>query len=133
MQEVIPFLNLMKDISEMFGILEQRPIFSRKVWEDNESCIKVAKSPKFTARTKHIAIKYHHFREHVRNKTVKVVHVDTSEQIADILSNQKNISSQLFRFCIENKPAHGTNEEVLKFHKLDAVSISNRILEVVKN
>ena len=55
------------------------------------------------------------------------------DRIADILSNQKNISSQLFRFCIENKPAHGTNEEVLKFHKLDAVSISNRILEVVKN
>jgi hypothetical protein len=31
------------------------------VREDNQSCIAMAKNPKFTPQTKHIAIKYHHF------------------------------------------------------------------------
>ena len=36
-------------------------------------------------RTKHIAIKYHHFRKHV-NKTIMVNSIDTKEQTADILT-----------------------------------------------
>ena len=57
MREVIPFLNLMQEISDLFPVSKKKPIFKCKVFEDNESCIKVAKSPKFTPRTKHIAIK----------------------------------------------------------------------------
>ena len=41
---------------------------------------------KFSPRTKHIAIKYRHFREHVKNKTIRVVAIDTKEQIADIFT-----------------------------------------------
>ena len=60
-RETIPFLNLLKEISSTFGLSTSTPTFNIKVWEDNESCIKVANSPKFTPRTKYIAIKYHHF------------------------------------------------------------------------
>ena len=86
MREVIPFLNLMKEISVNFGLPNKKPVFSCKVWEDNESCIKVAKSPKFTPRTKHIAIKYHHFRCFVDDNTIDIHSVDTSEQLAGILT-----------------------------------------------
>ena len=86
MREVIPFLNLLKEISEVFAIQTNTPIFKCKVWEDNESCIKVATSPKFTPRTKHIAIKYHHFRKFVHDGTVSIHSFDTSEQIADIFT-----------------------------------------------
>ena len=57
MREVIPFLGLMKETSGLFGLLTRDPVFRCTVWEDNETCITVAKSPNFTPRTKHIAIK----------------------------------------------------------------------------
>jgi hypothetical protein len=37
-----------------------------KVFEDNEGAIEIAKVPKMRPRTKHLNIKYHHFREEVR-------------------------------------------------------------------
>ena len=59
-------------------------LFCCTVWEDNESCITVAKRPKFTPRTKNIAIKYHHFRRFVSYGTIIMNSIDTTEQIADI-------------------------------------------------
>ena len=76
----------MKETSDLFGLNDNQPIFKCKVWEDNESCIKVAKSPKFTPRTKHIAIKYHHFRRFVQDGTIDIRSIDTKEQIADIFT-----------------------------------------------
>ena len=86
MREVIPFLNLMQEISELFPISDKKPVFKCTVYEDNESCIKVAQSPKFTPRTKHIAIKYHHFRRFVKDGTIELQSIDTKEQIADIFT-----------------------------------------------
>jgi len=54
------------------------------VWEDNRRCIKVAESPKFTPRTKHVALKYHHFRQFVSDGTIRIHPNDTLEQVADI-------------------------------------------------
>ena len=86
MREVIPFLNLMQEISNLFGISNEKPVFRCTVYEDNESCIKVAKSPKFTPRTKHIAIKYHHFRSYVEKGTILLKSIDTKDQLADMLT-----------------------------------------------
>jgi hypothetical protein len=35
-------------------------------------------------RTKHNALKYHHFREHVSNGTIKINLIGTKDQIANI-------------------------------------------------
>ena len=35
----------------MFGLLTCKLVFKCKVWEDNDSCITVAKAPKFTPHT----------------------------------------------------------------------------------
>ena len=86
MREVIPFMGLLKEISSTFGLISRRPVFKCTVWEDNNSCITVAKSPKFTPRTKHIAIKYHHFRSFVADGSIVINPIDTSEQLADILT-----------------------------------------------
>ena len=48
-------------------------VFNCKVWEDNESCIKVVTSPNFTPRTKH-------------NGTNTICSIDTLEQIAVIFT-----------------------------------------------
>ena len=86
MREDIPFLGLMEEIGGIFGLLTRKPVFKCTVWEDNDSCIVVAKSPKFTPRTKHIAIKYHHFRSFVASGKIVVNPIDTTEQLADILT-----------------------------------------------
>jgi len=86
MREVLPFLNLMQEIEKFLPVKKTEPKFFCTVWEDNRSCIKVAESPKFTPRTKHIALKYHHFRQFVADKTVRINPIDTLEQNADILT-----------------------------------------------
>ena len=96
MREVIPFMNLMQETQDLFEIKHDKPIFHCTVWEDNESAIKVAKSPKFTPRTKHIAIKYHHFRRYVTDGTIDIRSIDTKNQIADMLT--KPLSEKGFCF-----------------------------------
>ena len=39
-----------------------------------------------STRTKHLNIKYHHFREEVRKGTVSIYHTRTEDQIADIFT-----------------------------------------------
>ncbi len=86
MREMLLFLNLMQEIGVVFEFFNPKPKFHCKVFENNMSCIKVAESPKFTPQTKHIAIKYHHFRRFVSDGTVTIHHIDTKQQIADIFT-----------------------------------------------
>ena len=74
----------------------QNPIVKCKVFEDNESCIAIAKSGKFSPRTRHIAIKYHHFREYVKKGIIQIHSIDTKEQTADIFT--KPLSADLFKY-----------------------------------
>ena len=48
--------------------------------------IQLANVPKMTPRSKHIALHYHFFFEHVREGSVGVEHVSTDLQIADMLT-----------------------------------------------
>jgi hypothetical protein len=43
----------------------------------------LATEQKYRPRTKHIALKYHHFRSFVKDKKVTILPIDTKEQIAD--------------------------------------------------
>ena len=56
------------------------------MFEDNIGAEELAKVPKNRPRTKHIAVKYHHFREAVRKVHLKIIRVDTTEQLADIFT-----------------------------------------------
>ena len=62
-----------------------------KVQEDNQSCITMAENPKFTPRTKHIAIKYHYFWKHVITQSnpdgfIQLDYCPTDDQVADIFT-----------------------------------------------
>jgi len=54
------------------------------VYEDNRGALELAKIPKLRPCTKHIALKYHHFHEHVQNGKVCIHAIDMREQLADI-------------------------------------------------
>ena len=85
LREVIPLMTLMEEINEVFPLHIDKPNFLCKVFEDNQSCIKMAVAPKFTPRTKHIALKYHHFKAHVGTK-INISYIHTDMQKADILT-----------------------------------------------
>jgi hypothetical protein len=51
---------------------------------DNVSAISISKNSVIHSKTKHIPIKYHFLRDQVTQKIVKIVYLDTKEQIADI-------------------------------------------------
>ena len=45
------------------GKKEITPNVHCKLFEDNNGALELAKAPRYRPRTKHIAVKYHHFRE----------------------------------------------------------------------
>ena len=91
LREAIPIQNLSKEINCIFTLHVPTPDFCLTVHEDNLSTIKMAESLKFTPRTKHIAIKYHHFRSRVQcsyNPTgdIKIRYLESKKQLADIFT-----------------------------------------------
>ncbi|KAG4218676.1 hypothetical protein PC116_g32844 [Phytophthora cactorum] len=57
-----------------------------KIFEDNQSCIKMTKNPVNHGRAKHIDIKYHHIRDEVKHGEVLVEYCETATMLADILT-----------------------------------------------
>ena len=86
MRDVIPMLDLLDELKQVIPILEGTPTLHCTVFDDNRWCIDLVNFPKLRPRTKHIALKYHHFREHVKNKTITVNYIETDDQLADIFT-----------------------------------------------
>ena len=85
----------MVEVGKDFPLHNPKPEFHCKLFEDNNSCIRAAESSKFTARIKHIVIKYHHFRKHVAEKKFSIFPIDTKYQLADIFT--KPLDRVIFR------------------------------------
>jgi len=67
---------------------------------DNQSCVALAKSPEFHARTKHIDIQYHFIREKVEDKSVKLEFCPTDQMVADVLT--KALPLEKHQWCTTN-------------------------------
>jgi histone deacetylase 1/2 len=94
LREVIPMMVLLHELKEVFPTIVSTPKIHCKVWEDNQGCLSLAKEGKFSPRTKHIAIKYHHFRSKVQDGSISIHSIDTKEQTADIFT--KPLDEALF-------------------------------------
>ena len=90
LREVIPLMTLLEELGEISPLYTAKPDFICAVWEDNQSCIAMMEAHKFTPRTKHIAMKYHHFRSHVDLGKIKIIYKPSEKQIADILTKPVN-------------------------------------------
>ena len=77
--QVLWMKQTLKDIKVLYD--ELIPILC-----DNTSVINISKNLVMHSRTKHIAIRYHFFREKVANKEGKLEYVQTKNQIADIFT-----------------------------------------------
>ena len=89
LREAIPLMGVINEIAER-GMMA--PPTTTKVhctvFEDNSGAVELVRSPKMRPRTKHINIRYHHFREHVRAGQITVQKVSTDDQTADVLTKQ---------------------------------------------
>ena len=86
MREIIPLIGLLSEIAPMFGIVQAPPNLKCTLLEDNDGCLQLARAPRMNPRTKYIGLKYHHFRSYVQNKIVSIEPIDTSDQLADMLT-----------------------------------------------
>jgi len=100
MRDLIPLLGILEELTNVLQLATDQPLVFWKscgyqtstdklfanINEDNIGAYELAKAPKMRPRTKHIALKYHHFREHVANGTIKINLVATKDQIADIFT-----------------------------------------------
>ncbi|GAB2274840.1 hypothetical protein Dimus_039096 [Dionaea muscipula] len=64
------------------------------IFVDNQSAIAIAKNPVYHDRSKHIDVRFHFLRDAVANDVVKLEHVKTQDQLADLLT--KPLATQVF-------------------------------------
>ena len=91
LRDVIPIMETLKEMKSN-GIMIN-DVTSRvhcKVFEDNSGAIEMAKVHKYRPRTKHVNVKYHHFRDYVTRGEVTVSAIGTKQQPADILTKPVN-------------------------------------------
>jgi hypothetical protein len=56
------------------------------IYVDNKSAIAMSKSDLINDRTKHIDIRYHHVRDLIKSRIIKIIWRSTSEMKADFLT-----------------------------------------------
>ena len=76
-RELLPMQELLKEVSNYFNLSKTDMITKCTVFEDNTGAEELARTAKYRPRTKYIVVKYHHFREHVRNGTLQIAQIDT--------------------------------------------------------
>jgi hypothetical protein len=87
LRDVIPIMSLISEIkSRGIDVPCTQPYVYCKLFEDNSGALELARLPKMRPRTKHLCAALHHFREHVRLGLIKIFHVSTENQTADILT-----------------------------------------------
>ena len=88
LRDVIPMRRLLQAASEGLDLaVKPTAKLYSTVFEDNNGALAIAQSPRMSPRTKHIAIKYHHFRNSIgEDKGIILEKIDTTKQKADILT-----------------------------------------------
>ena len=66
---------------------------------DNQICIKMTENPVFHDKSKHIEIRYSYLRDIVQKGAIKLQHVSTNEQVADVLT--KPLSRVKFEYLCD--------------------------------
>jgi hypothetical protein len=94
MRDLIPMRNLLVELASMTKLQIGHTVTHSTIFEDNKGCVELVNAPKMRPRTKHIAIKYHHFRSHVARGDIKIQWIDTKHQLADIFT--KPLAGLLF-------------------------------------
>ncbi|GMI94510.1 hypothetical protein HRI_003120300 [Hibiscus trionum] len=66
--------------------MELKQLGATVIQVDNKSAIELAKNPVNHERSKHIDVRFYFIRDHVKEGNVKLVHVASRDQVADIFT-----------------------------------------------
>ena len=66
------------------------------IYEDNKGAVDLANNPGYHSRTRHINVRYHFIRDHIKNSNIKVVSIPTKRQLANMFT--KGVSRPEFTF-----------------------------------
>ena len=66
-REVLPLREMITELKPILNLPKTKLVIRCTLFEDNMGAEELANVPKNRPRTKHIAVKYHHFREAVNN------------------------------------------------------------------
>lgn len=87
--EYIAMSDLAKQVSwlrQMLTELGKTPHLPITIFEDNEGTISLGENATLSRRSKHIDIRYHAIREQIEKKYIRVIHRETKNQYADIMT-----------------------------------------------
>ena len=93
--QLLPLKSLIKEVIDNLVIDSEKLKFVSisTVYEDNNGAIVLATSPRMTPSSKHIAVKYHWFRQHVGKEFV-IRKIESENQKADVFT--KVLQGQIF-------------------------------------
>ena len=99
MRELIPIIDMVQSLAVAVG--RQTSVVNMKisVHEDNSGALVLAKTtlpPQFTSRSKYYAIKTIWFREEIHKRGIKLLKIDTKEQLGDIFT--KGLAQPAFEY-----------------------------------
>ena len=83
-KETIYLQNIINELNNSLQL--KIPTNIPVIMEDNTGAIKLGHNAEFHKRTKHIDIKYHYIRELVENNKIRILYINTKEQLADPLT-----------------------------------------------
>lgn len=86
LHDIIPLISLFAEFCDIFTFSTKQALHSCSLFEDNVGTLALATDHKSQPWTKHIGLKYHHFRGHVTSGLVNIFPIKTFEQIADIFT-----------------------------------------------
>jgi hypothetical protein len=66
------------------------------IYEDNDSCIKIANSPRKNPGVKHVDIRYHFVKDRIASKEIILKRMPTKDMVADLFTKQ--LPTQLFEY-----------------------------------
>ncbi|KAL7461491.1 hypothetical protein ACHAXS_001911, partial [Conticribra weissflogii] len=88
-KDLFPLLLLVEELGSAVGLIrDQTTRLHVRIHEDNVGALTLAGlEPRWmTPRSKHYAIKYHWFREHIGPKKIELVKICSEDQLGDIFT-----------------------------------------------
>jgi hypothetical protein len=98
MRELIPIIDLVQSLADAVGLPAGDVNMRVSVHEDNSGALVLAETlpPQFTPRSKYYATKTIWFREEIHKRGIKLLKIDTTEQLEDFFT--KGLSQPTFEY-----------------------------------
>ena len=97
-RELFPIMDMVSSIGHVVGLEVGDTSMNVSIHEDNAGALILAETlpPQYTPRSKHYAIKTVWFREAIVKRGIKLVKIDTVEQLGDIFT--KSLPRVVFEY-----------------------------------